>query len=213
MATAARRARRAAHTREEILKAAARAFARRGLDATTMQEIAAEAGYTVASLYAYFDGKREILDGLIAFLAAGVMGPLEERAPEGLAFAQRLELVLRRQLEFAEGLGPGLMVFFAMKLQPAGAGGKRLGKQRMPDGGVFVRRLAAWIERSARPRDIGGRRPEDAAYLLKAVLHAVFLQWLHAGSKGRLADRAPVIVDLLLHGVGTPPSGTARAGA
>lgn len=213
MATVARRARRAAHIRAELLKAAARAFSRRGLEATTMQEIATEAGYTVASLYAYFDGKQEIINGLIAFLAGGVIGPLQESAPRGLGFAQRLELVLRRQLEFAEGLGEGLMVFFAIKPEPSGAGGRRSGTGRMPAVDLFVRQLAAWIERSSQPQDIGGRRAEDVAYLLKAILHAVFLQWVHGGSKGRLADRAPVIVDLLLHGVGAPPPGRKRARA
>jgi len=47
-----RRAREIARTRQDILEAAARAFARNGYQAVTMQEIAREAGYTAASLRA-----------------------------------------------------------------------------------------------------------------------------------------------------------------
>src|SRR5580700_9634053 len=61
----ARQARSAAHTREGMLHAAAQALARHGLEATTMQEIAREAGYTVPSLYAYFNGKQEIIEALL----------------------------------------------------------------------------------------------------------------------------------------------------
>jgi AcrR family transcriptional regulator len=57
-----RKARKAERTRVDILEAAARAFARN--TRATMQDIAAEAGYTVPSLYAYFRSKEEITQGL-----------------------------------------------------------------------------------------------------------------------------------------------------
>jgi AcrR family transcriptional regulator len=192
-------------TREDILRAAARAFARRGLEATTMQEIAAEAGYTVPSLYAYFDGKQKIVDALVAFLAQGVLGPLGDTPPAGLTFAQRLELVLRRQLEFAEHLGEGVTVFFALKPDSPAARTVPAGKTRTAGTDLFIRNLTKWLKDNAEAQDIGGRRPEDVAYLLKAIMHATFLQWVHAGVKGGLADRAVLIVDLLLHGVAARP--------
>jgi hypothetical protein len=59
-----RRERAAEHTREDILVAAARVFARKGYAAAGVQEIAAEAGFAAASLYSYFKGKRAIWDAL-----------------------------------------------------------------------------------------------------------------------------------------------------
>ncbi len=60
-----RRQRAVARTREDILNAAVRAFARTGYQSVTMRDIAREAGYTAAALYTYFDNKQEILAALV----------------------------------------------------------------------------------------------------------------------------------------------------
>ena len=50
--------------RWQILTAAHRCFARRGLHATTMQEIADEARLSAGALYRYFDGKEALIEAL-----------------------------------------------------------------------------------------------------------------------------------------------------
>jgi len=47
-------------TREELVAAAARVFARRGYDKATVEEIAGEAGFTTGAVYSNFDGKEEL---------------------------------------------------------------------------------------------------------------------------------------------------------
>lgn len=197
MAETLRRQREIARTREDILRAAARAFARSGYEAATMQQIAKEAGYTVASIYSYFEGKREIIDGLIATVAGGILGSFDERMPAGLAFPQRLELLLQRQLQFGQDWREALTLFFTFKSSPAAA-------PRVPESDVYAQRLTDWISRTARPDDIGRREPEEVAYLLKGILQAVFTHWLRSGGRGPLADRARYIVEVLLHGVRGP---------
>lgn len=197
MTKTARRHREIARTRADILGAAARAFARSGYEAATMQQIAQEAGYTVASIYSYFEGKQEIINGLVATLAGGILGPLEERMPAGLAFPQRLELLLQRQLQFGQDWREALTLFFTFKSSPGAA-------QRLPESDVYVQRLTDWISRAARPDDIGRREPEEVAYLLKGMLQAVFTHWLRSGGREPLADRAGYIVEVLLHGVRGP---------
>jgi len=63
-----------AHTRTCLMESAARIFARRGLDQASIDEVAADAGYTKGAFYANFKSKEEL------FLAM-----LDER------FAERLE--------------------------------------------------------------------------------------------------------------------------
>lgn len=194
------RKRPAVRVNDELLHAAARAFARRGFDAATMQDIAREAGCAVATLYAHFHGKRDIIDALVGRLGEGVLGAFDEPAPAGLSFAQRLELVLYRQLAFGECWQDALMFVFANK--PTTTGGRRSGGTlRLPRSDVFTDRLTEWIRANAQAEELGGRSPEDVAYILKGILQGVFHQWLRSGSKERLADRAPAIVQVLLHGV------------
>jgi AcrR family transcriptional regulator len=58
------RAQQQAHTRAQLIKAAAGVFARRGFQAATVEEIAEQAGYSHGAVYSNFKGKEEL------FLAA-----------------------------------------------------------------------------------------------------------------------------------------------
>src|SRR6266536_6724760 len=55
------RAERKAATREQLLGAAARVFARKGYAGASVDDIAEEAGFTVGALYSNFAGKQELL--------------------------------------------------------------------------------------------------------------------------------------------------------
>ncbi len=73
--------------RREILDAAAKCFVRRGLHATSMREILAEAGLSTGTVYNYFDSK----DAIIEAMAARERGEIDELAAylEGAGDARR----------------------------------------------------------------------------------------------------------------------------
>jgi AcrR family transcriptional regulator len=73
------RADRKAQTREQLLAAAARVFARKGYTGASVDDIAEEAGFTVGALYSNFAGKQEL------FLAA-----FERHCDQDLAQVQAL---------------------------------------------------------------------------------------------------------------------------
>ncbi len=54
------RAEKQAQTRAELIQAASRVFARRGFQASTVEEIAEEAGYSHGAVYSNFAGKEEL---------------------------------------------------------------------------------------------------------------------------------------------------------
>jgi AcrR family transcriptional regulator len=66
--------------RELVFESAEHVIAEKGLDATTMQEIAAEAGISLRTLYATFPSKEELVaevqrvrgEGIVAEIAAGI---------------------------------------------------------------------------------------------------------------------------------------------
>jgi AcrR family transcriptional regulator len=63
-------------TREELLSAALRVFARRGYREAGVDEIAAAAGYSKGALYWHFSGKEELL---IALLEERIDAPMRDR--------------------------------------------------------------------------------------------------------------------------------------
>jgi AcrR family transcriptional regulator len=71
-----------AETRHRILDAARHLFVARGYDATTTRDIAEAAGIANGTLFNYFASKEAILTSLVAEVAAGIHGDLENLSPE-----------------------------------------------------------------------------------------------------------------------------------
>jgi len=70
---------RAKATRELILDTAARLFGERGIDATSTNRIAAEAGVSVGTVYRYFADRTVIVEELLERLLEGIERRLTER--------------------------------------------------------------------------------------------------------------------------------------
>ena len=104
-----------ARTREDILLAAARALGRRGFGSVSMQEIAADVGFTAPALYAYFTSKEEIFSALGAMLHNELAATFLPPPPEGLALRRRLSILLGRQLEWADRRRDVFLAFLAMR--------------------------------------------------------------------------------------------------
>lgn len=77
--------------RREIIAAAGRCFARKGIQATTMREIFAEAGMSAGAVYNYFKTKDELI-------AAGI----RDSADENIAALRGASDAAGRPLEFRE---------------------------------------------------------------------------------------------------------------
>jgi AcrR family transcriptional regulator len=90
-------------TRERILQIALQAFRERGFDATTMREIASEAGMALGAAYYYFPGK----DAIIQAYYEGVQAEHERRvtaALEGkaLELKERLRAAMHAKLDILQ---------------------------------------------------------------------------------------------------------------
>jgi AcrR family transcriptional regulator len=106
MATVMSRKETQERTRERVLAAAAKVFARRGYHRATVGEIASEAGHTIGALYSNFSGKEALFLALadrqvaerIAEVAA--MGDAAEGDEPGKEAAEQLRAFLERDPEW-----------------------------------------------------------------------------------------------------------------
>lgn len=97
-----RRQAQARETREAILAAAHAFFVVHGYGATTLQSIAEHAGVAVATVYAVFGTKRELLRQLIESAIVGDEDPLPiTQRPESLALAAEPDPRRRAELDAA----------------------------------------------------------------------------------------------------------------
>jgi TetR/AcrR family transcriptional regulator len=181
--------------------AAARLFAERGIEGTTMSDIAEATGIPRATLYYYFEGKEAVfagicglvLDGFEAAIAAAIAGP-------GPA-AERLGRVIRAQLDYCAA-NPA--AFLAIDLDP----GRSARRAELSERTVraYLRPVARLLEEGAADgtiRPLGDPRAIAAA-LLGAVVTAVEHALLSTGERSVQGLHEPIL-SLILHGLDARP--------
>jgi AcrR family transcriptional regulator len=106
MATVMTRKQGQARTRERLLAAAAKVFARRGYHRATVDEIATEAGFTIGALYSNFAGKEELFLALAdrqveeRVAEVGAIADAAEGTEPGKDAAEQLRAFLERDPEW-----------------------------------------------------------------------------------------------------------------
>jgi AcrR family transcriptional regulator len=210
-------------TRQDILLAAFRAFGRSGFQSASMREIAQEAGFTAPALYVYFNSKEEIFtEGRRLFLSE-LLSIFDEPFPPGLSFSQKVSVLVRRLLEWADHRREIFTTLFTLRMrgelpppgEPSRAGAAQAGRSELPAGPhPFIARLTRFIEGAADPgRDLAGGDAAVAAHLLAGIAHAFFLRWLKGTPGVRLAESTDRIVDFYFHGLLGARAGAAAGGS
>jgi AcrR family transcriptional regulator len=197
-----------ARTREDILLAAARALGRSGFGPVSMQDIAAEVGFTAPALYAYFASKEEIFSELGALLHRELSETFQPPPAAGQPLRRRLAILIGRQLAWADRRRDVFLAFIAMRARGAST---PVRTQADLGPAVYLRALGRWLSQAAeRADDLGGRDPDQAAALLFGICHAFFLRWILSGPQTRMAEETELILDLFFHGVLGAPADPRR---
>jgi len=168
-----------ARTRERIVAAARRLFARRGLAATTTRELAAEAGIAAGTLFNYFPTKEALAAELLAEAAAAARAEFEGGRRAGASLEEELfalEAAHLRALEPVRGwvrelLDVGLGTLF-------GAGAEADGEARLRETRLETVR-ALFAAHGLRGPDL------PAAHLYWTVVLGAFASWAHDESPHR----------------------------
>lgn len=107
-----KKAPRSAH-REAIAAAASVLFLEKGVPAATMDDIARAAGYSKATLYAYFESKEEIVSLLVLESFRRLCGCIAAAMEEGMTTREKYDLICRELLRYQEAYP----LYFRMTLE------------------------------------------------------------------------------------------------
>lgn len=102
---------RARQTRELILEAAIQLLEKRGLRAFSTNQLATAAGFSVGTIYQYFENKQELLEALarherdrrLARMKEVLTARAREAGNAGLSLRERIRIVLRTELQAFDG--------------------------------------------------------------------------------------------------------------
>ncbi len=178
-------------TRHRILQIALTLMSQRGVDATSMRDLASAAGLNVASLYHYFPSKRDLLEavlgerGYLPVQASGT-GRLEHAEPtDESKLGDMLAEILRAMFQVEEFVR--LMVGEAIRSEEtARAVGNDLFKP-------FHASIEEWIRTNRPDLDQRSGAPQ-VARLLSAMVVGIFVEY-EAGVLEDAEDDLPTILD------------------
>lgn len=193
-----RRERERLRHRAEILEAARKVMADRGLDGVTVEHVAREADFAVGSIYRHFASKEQLIDELLVDLAEPFFEELDQLGAQGLSFEQHLEAVIGLMHERQIETQPFLLALLAAPgafPMPGSAAGRQLHE-------IGERSLAA-LDRLLEQGQREGVLPEGDRALqviaLSGAIHSLS-KWTMFSGKPAQENASARLAQLFLNG-------------
>jgi len=182
-----------------ILEAAKVVFARYGIDAARVEDIAARAGVSKGLVYFYYKGKEDLLFNLLKEELDKLHNFIDEIRRTDLEFTAKLQRLVSGVLEYFEENREFFCIFtpgrggFTRERRP------QLIKRILPR---YMKTFDLLSELLQEGIDHGVLRPIDPmfmAHILQGMLHALVVQWLLLKDLS-LKEYAPLVVDVFMEG-------------
>ena len=193
MGLSERRQREREGRRRAIVIAAARVFARRGIEAASMDAIASEAELGKATLYYYFETKSELSRAVVEEASEQLFAELQS-APAADRLPEAVEGLLHAFARFAER-SPDLLAVVAPFLATMHLSWSADPPRMPPDGAHGHRSFLARLDRLAAASNWSGH--VEALYDLLGDVLVVLAQLFLARSPEQALSRIPFYVDLV----------------
>jgi AcrR family transcriptional regulator len=190
--------------RDDILAAAKAVFARKGFQATTIADIAKQAGLAYGSIYWYFDAKEDLFHALMAAEEEAL------RAHTGAALAdvgeraggdELLHTAVRATFEFFEADRAAVKLLFRDSLSLGDRFEKHLG-------GIyerFIDEIEAFIIGAQERREVVDAPPRMVAFSVAALIGQLAHRRLSTDDGVDAAAVADFVVSLVLDGLRPRP--------
>lgn len=184
-----RKARERERHRQEILQAAERVFARKGVHAATVEEIAQEAEFSVGTLYNFFKSKDELHAGLFENLASGFMVELEEKVFSEPDPYRAICALIELQLRHFEEHRAFLRTFFESLMMGEAGSTRTIPKVCMDIHDRYIEQVTAIFARGIELGQFDDVNPLHLTLSLDGIIHAFSSYWLRKEPDEPLAVR------------------------
>lgn len=184
----------------EIADAAVEVFADHGFSATTVQQIADEAGMSKGNIYLYFDSKEEVLQRVFNNFRDALHETLDESVKNSRSPSEKIETLISNLISLAKSNRSTIKVlfdFWSHSLHDT--------DQNLIDYDTFYRRIEAKLVTLLEDGSDAGRFRSDWHEELPSMLIGFFegqlIQWLINPSSPSLEDVGEAGTEMLMEGL------------
>jgi len=195
----------AALTRGNVLQAALRVLSRHGYAASTLEDIAKEAGVTRGAIYWHFQGKAELYHTLLAQGSQKPFQLLDEIASAANSPTETLRCLIVRLLEYIEEdqVFQATIELTLFKSEPGIVDAQGEGLAQKYQGGLA---FAQQLEQILRRGIVSGEFRADldtqvTALAFNALINGLLLVWLQSSKTFSLKQIAGSLADMYLNGI------------
>jgi AcrR family transcriptional regulator len=186
----------------EILAAARRVMERHGLEAATMEEIAASAGVAKGTLYLYFQGREELIQALMSQVGENLLTDLEVILKRSGSPNEKLSHVVVLLLDYLERervLFPVYARDLQRGLQPEQKQGRWRTIREMEE--KFVALLTRFFAEGIEAGLFVPANPKLLTFLVRGLVRAVGYYQMMEGEEDAVREALPVLLTLLSSGL------------
>lgn len=174
--------------RPVIAQAATSLFAERGVDATSMRDIAERAGVREAAIYRHFAGKEELAREIFLSWYGWHTGELRRIVGSPGAASERLREIVAHEFAAASGHSEAFVYFCDNEFRFV---------CELPTEIMSIRRiLTSFIAAGQARGEVRSGDPKLLADMLSGALCAVALGWLRTGRRKPLSARVDEVTQL-----------------
>ena len=184
---------------QSIREAAMRVVSRKGYDHVTVQDIADEAGVAKGTVYLYFKSREDVLEKTMSFSFEDFHILIREAIGRGTTFRERVEQVVRAQLEYFEQQQEFFRLYLAMA-EPLGE--RRLRKHASYR--THIGQLVSMVEMAVENDEVRAQPPERIAIALASVVRDIGLQRMTEKNKRPIDEDIEFVRDFICRGIATP---------
>lgn len=172
--------------REQVVQAALRVIAGKGVGGLTTVSIAKEAGISEANLYRHFKNKEEILSETVQSIGEGLMRNLDDAFRISSSPLPGLKRVFMFHLDYIERNGGIPRLMFSEEIH---MGSEDLKKKLLEAIGSYATRIEKLVKEGQKTGEI--RRelsPRAAAFTLIGMVQVTVMRWSLSGFSFPLVD-------------------------
>src|SRR4030042_6412664 len=186
--------------RKEILLAAEKLFAAKGVFPTPMSEIAQEAQFGTGTLYKYFKSKEDLYFTLIDEKTAEINDPVKAELSKKMSETERIGKILRIQFEFIQRNRDFFRIYVSERSRFEWTVKGDLGKKLTEKMVAYIHLLAQVMKQGIKDGTFKPKDPMDLAHALVGIVNSFVFEWLIAPRTYPLLSKVDTVLDIFLKG-------------
>lgn len=185
----------------QVLRAAEKLFAKRGLYPTTIDDIAKEAKLAKGTIYLYFESKEDLFSSVIERKLDALLDRIEEGVKEPASPSQRINATIGIHLKFLEEnrdffkIMQGFPEHLKEKME------KKLKGRVFEKQSHYIGILTRLIQEAINEGEIKPLDSRKLAVILMGIVHSLTVYWISQEERGSLSRDASLAWEVFWKGV------------